>query len=77
MEIIDRLQEIFRDVFDDVTILLTKDITANDIEDWDSLAQINLIMAIEKDFKIEFTLNDVSGLKNVGEMLEVIKRKIG
>jgi|GEM_PF-963570 len=53
MDILNKLQEIFRDVFDDETIILTNETTQDDIEDWDSLAQINIIVAIKKDFKID------------------------
>ncbi len=77
MEIFDNLEEIFRDIFDDEELKLTKETSANDIEDWDSLAQINLIVAIEKEFDIKFSLEEVSSLKNVGEMAELIKRKLG
>ena len=49
----ERLQEIFRDIFDDEELIIREDMSANDIEDWDSLAQINLIIAIEKEFKVK------------------------
>ena len=52
MDILKKLEVIFRDVFDDEDIVLTNETTANDIEDWDSLAQINLLVAIKKEFKI-------------------------
>ena len=52
MDILKKLEVIFRDVFDDENIILTNETTANDIEDWDSLAQINLLVAIKKEFKI-------------------------
>jgi acyl carrier protein len=70
-----RLQEIFRDVFDDEELIITEEMTATDIEDWDSLAQINLIVAIEKEFRIKFTLEEISELKNIGEMLKLINSK--
>ena len=72
----ERLQEIFRDIFDDEELVITEDMSANDIEDWDSLAQINLIIAIEKEFKVKFNLEEVSSLKNIGEMLELLSKKI-
>lgn len=77
MEIKERLQEIFRDVFDDEELEIREDISAKDIEDWDSLAQINLIIAIEKEFGVKFNLEEVSKLKNIGEMLEQIRTKLG
>ena len=72
----ERLQEIFRDIFDDEELIIREDMSANDIEDWDSLAQINLIIAIEKEFKVKFNLEEVSSLKNIGEMLELLSNKI-
>lgn len=71
----ERLQEIFRDIFDDDELIIREDMSANDIEDWDSLAQINLIIAIEKEFKVKFKLDEVSNLKNIGEMLELLSKK--
>lgn len=76
MEIKERLQEIFRDVFDDEELEIRDDMSAKDIEDWDSLAQINLIIAIEKEFGVKFNLEEVSKLKNIGEMLELINLKL-
>ena len=77
MDILKKLEDIFRDIFDDENIILTDKTTANDIEDWDSLAQINLIVAIKKEFKIEFDLEEVSTYKNVGDMVKAVKKKIG
>ena len=68
----ERLTEIFRDVFDDHSIVLTPYTTAADIEDWDSLEHINLIAAVEKAFKMRFTVKEVSGMKCVGEMAEIV-----
>ncbi|MEH1738802.1 MAG: acyl carrier protein [Fusobacterium varium] len=72
----EKLQEIFRDIFDDEELVITEEMTAADIEDWDSLAQINLIIAIEKEFGVKFNLEEVSKLKNIGEMLDLIKLKV-
>ena len=55
-------------VFDDDSLELHADLTANDVDNWDSLTHINLIVAIEKEFRIRFTTSEVSGLKNVGEL---------
>lgn len=77
MEIKERLQEIFRDVFDEEDLEIREDMSAKDIDDWDSLAQINLIVAIEKEFGVKFNLEEISELKNIGEMLEQIKIKLG
>ena len=70
-----RLNDIFRDVFDDHSIIVREDMTADDVENWDSLTHINLIVAIEKKFKIRFTTGEVSGLKNVGELIQLISKK--
>ena len=76
MDILKKLEVIFRDVFDDEDIVLTDETTANDIEDWDSLAQINLLIAIKKEFKINFDLEEVSNYKNVGDIIGAIDKKI-
>lgn len=70
--IYEKLNEVFRDVFDDDSITVNADTTADDIEDWDSLEHINLVSAVEKEFGVKFTMAQVVGMKNVGEMVEVI-----
>ena len=74
-EIYDRLNEVFRVVFDDDEITVNEDTTADDIEDWDSLEHINLISAVEDEFGIRFKMGEVSSMKNVGEMVEIIKTR--
>ena len=71
-EIYKSLDEVFQDVFDDESIHVETSTTADDIEDWDSLEHINLVVAIENKFGIKFTMNEVTTLKNVGEMVDVI-----
>ena len=75
-EIFERLDRVFQDVFDDDTIHVTPKTTADDIEDWDSLEQINLLTAIEKKFNIKFKLADVRGLKDVGDLLDLVARMV-
>ena len=75
-EIFERLDRVFQDVFDDDTIHVTPKTTADDIEDWDSLEQINLLTAIEKKFNIKFKLADVRNLKNVGDLLDLVARMV-
>lgn len=70
-EIYSRLEEVFSDVFDE-DISLTAATTAGDIEDWDSIEHINLIGAVEDEFGIRFKMGEVSGMKNVGEMVKII-----
>ena len=76
-EIFEKLNEIFEDVLDlDETPSLTDETTANDIDEWDSLAQIQLIVAIEKDFKIKFTSAEIMKWRNVGEMVDTIIERV-
>lgn len=75
-EIYERLNGVFRDVFDDDSIEVNEDTTAEDIEDWDSLNHITLIDAVESEFGVRFTMGEVSGMKNVGEMAQIIKERI-
>lgn len=67
-----RLTEVFRDVFDDESIVITADTTADDIEDWDSIEHITLIGAVEDEFGMKFKMGEVSGMNNVGEMMKII-----
>ena len=69
------LEIIFRDVFDDEDIQINVDMTANDIDEWDSLAQIRLILEIEKRFSLHFDASEIEKLENVGQMAELISRK--
>ena len=71
-----RLNEVFRDVFDDEDIVVNDTTTANDIEDWDSLEHINLVVAVEKKFGIRFSMGEVDGFRNVGAMMDSILQKV-
>ena len=71
-----QLDEVFQDVFDDDEIHVTAETTANDIEDWDSLEHINLVVAVESKFGIKFNMNEVVSFKNVGERVDVIQKRI-
>lgn len=75
-EVNGKLTEIFRDNFDDDNLVLTDETTAEDIEDWDSLAQIDLIVAIQKEFDIKLKIKEVNSTKNVGEMIDLILNKV-
>ena len=74
-EIVSRLTPIFRDVFNDDALVVSEGMTAADVPTWDSLSNINMIVAVEKAFGVKFSIKDVRNLKNVGELLELIKRK--
>jgi acyl carrier protein len=69
------LNRIFQEVFDDESIQIRNDMTAQDIEEWDSLNHINLVVAVERSFKVKFTTKEVNGLANVGEFIALIRRK--
>jgi acyl carrier protein len=74
-EIVSRLTPIFRDVFNDDALVVSDGMTAADVPAWDSLSNINMIIAVERAFGVKFSIKDVRNLKNVGELLELIKRK--
>lgn len=71
-EIMQKLNAIFQDIFDDDSIVVTESTTADDIDEWDSLEHINLVDTVEKEFGMKFRMQEVSGMKNVGEMAEII-----
>ena len=75
-EVLSRVTEIFRDVLDNDDIVLTESTTAPEVEDWDSLNHIQLIVAIEKKFKIKFTSTEIHSFKNVGELVNAISKKV-
>lgn len=74
-EIITILNQIFCEVFDDDTLKISEQTTAKDIEDWDSLAQIDMILQIETEFHIKFELKDVEHMVRVGDMIDSIQSK--
>ena len=74
-EVFERLNKVFRDVFDDDDITVTETTTSADIDDWDSLEDINLVAAVEQEFGIKFTMGQVVTMKNVGEMVDIILQK--
>ena len=76
-EVVQKLQDIFRDVFDDDSIVLFDEMTSEDVEDWDSLSHINLINDIEAKFNISFTTEEIIAAKNVGEVIAQIQKKVG
>ena len=71
------VNKIFIDVLDDDTIVLREETTADDIEEWDSLNHVRLIIALEKHFNIRFTSSEIRRFKNVGDMCEAITSKVG
>jgi acyl carrier protein len=75
-EILDRIQTIIRGIFDDDTLEITESTVAADVEEWDSLEQINILVAAERDFDVKFSVGDVEGLRNVGELVDLVASKL-
>jgi len=76
-EILKKIEAIFRDVLDNEEIELTEESCADDIEEWDSLSHIQLIVAIEKEFGVKFTSKEILRWNNVGEMIDSIESHLG
>lgn len=76
MDVKQTLTAIFRDVFDDDTIALTDETAAKDIEDWDSLAHIQIIVAAEKAFGVKYSTDEIKNTENVGEFIRITERRI-
>ena len=74
--IIQDIEPVFQDVLDQPDLRLTRDSNASNVEGWDSLAHVNLVMGIEKRYKIKIGLGELQDLKNVGEMADLIARKL-
>jgi acyl carrier protein len=70
-----RVTGTFRNVFGDSNLEISDGMTAEDVEQWDSLTHINLIVALEREFRVKFTTGEVSNLKNVGDLVSLIQRK--
>ena len=75
-DLLPEIQEIFRNVFDDPNLIITRESNASTVEDWDSLAHVNLVTAIEKKYKIRFALGELQELKNVGDIVDLIEKKV-
>jgi acyl carrier protein len=77
MDRTDALEDVFRMVFDDPELCVTAATTANDVDGWDSLSHVNLILAIEARFKVKFTHRELLTMKNVGDLHAAIDTKLG
>lgn len=75
-EFLEKLNEVFHDVFDNNDIVVTEQTNANDIEEWDSLIHITLISAVEDEFDVSFDMKTVVSMKNVGDMIDAIEEQI-
>jgi len=75
-QIFDSLTEIFQTVFDDDSLVATPELTAKDIDEWDSLSNLRLMLTVEKHFKVKFSAAEIGKLKNVGELAALIQSKL-
>ena len=75
-EIFEKLEEIFRDIFDDDNLVVNDETNATDIEGWDSLRQVSLLVAAENVFHIRLAISDTRNLQNVGALVDIIEQKI-
>ena len=75
MEIHERLEDVFREVFDDDTLTLTDETTSHDIGGWDSVVHINLMFSIEQAFGVQFNGNELAEMKNIGELKHFLASK--
>lgn len=76
MTTLEKIQPIFRDIFDDENLVVTEKTVATDVEDWDSFAQMQIVMGIEDMFGIKFSTDEVIEFKNVGDVVKAIERHI-
>ncbi len=73
---LDQVTEVFKDVFDADDLTIERQTTAADIEGWDSLMHVRLMIAIEKAFRVRFSSSEVASLHNVGELIDILERKV-
>ena len=70
------VQDVFRSVFDEDDLVITRHSSAETVSDWDSLTHVNLVTAIEKKYKVKFALGELQDLKNVGDLLDLLAKKL-
>ncbi len=75
-ELMNGVQDIFRDIFDEDDLVIVNSTNSDSIEEWDSLNHINLVSAIEKEFKLKFALGELLSLKDVGAMIDLMQEKL-
>jgi acyl carrier protein len=75
-EIVEKITPIMRDVFDDDSLVIARDLTAQDVDGWDSLNHIRLIVSVERAFGLKFSALETGKLKNVGEFVDLIQSKL-
>jgi acyl carrier protein len=72
-----RLSNVLRDVFDDDTMVATDTLSAAEIPEWDSIAHVRFILAVEREFRVKFTAAEIASLKNVGDLAKAVVAKTG
>jgi len=77
MSTIEELAPVFEEVFEQKGLTLTPETTSNDVEGWDSMSHVTLLMAVEDHFKIEFKPYEIANLVNVGALVALIDKKLG
>jgi len=75
-EIVNRAQEVFRDVFDLDDLVINEEMVADDVEEWDSLSHIQLVVALEKAFSLKFTSREIMSWEKVGDLIDCIEKKV-
>jgi len=75
-DLLQKLQPIFQDIFEDDDLVISRSTNSQEIEEWDSLAHINLVTSIEQEFNIRFALGELEDLQDVGEMIDLMSQKI-
>jgi acyl carrier protein len=76
MSVLDRLNRVFRDALENDLIMLNPNTTAADIEEWDSLSHVRIVLAVEQEFKLRLKAGEISGLENVGAFVALLERKL-
>jgi acyl carrier protein len=72
----DRMTSVFREVFDDDSLVLSPEMSADDIDDWDSLSHIRLIVSHEKEFGVKFKTTEIGDIRNVGGLIDLLNSKL-
>jgi acyl carrier protein len=71
-----RLTEVFREVFDDPALTISREMTASDVKEWDSFNHVRLIVSIEETFDVSLPTSEVADLRNVGELMDLIRKHV-
>lgn len=75
MDTLTQLQEVFRNIFEDEALTISRETTAQDIEAWDSVQNVTLMLEVETEFKVRFSTSEMAYLKNVGDLVDLVEKK--